>query len=182
MGVRSAYREAAAALGRLLAQRGTELVYGGGQVGLMGVLAGAALQAGGRVIGVIPQALSRRELARMDLTELHVVASMHERKAMMADLADAFIALPGGFGTCDEFCEMLTWAQLGIHEKPIGIVNTEGFFDSLLALFEHAIGEGFVPDHHRGLYIVEDHPAALLERMSGFTATRLTSSSEVPRR
>jgi len=131
-GVRPEYREAARDLGRLLAQRGIGLVYGGARVGLMGAVADAALEAGGVVIGVIPQGLVAKEIAHTGLTELRVVASMHERKAMMADLADGFVALPGGWGTLEEFFEVLTWAQLGLHAKPCGLLNVGGYFDGLL--------------------------------------------------
>src|SRR5437016_5436748 len=163
---RESYRCATESMGRLLAQENIELVYGGGQVGLMGVLAGAALGAGGKVIGVIPTDLRRRELARMDLTELRVVATMHERKALMAALSDAFIALPGGYGTYDEFCEVLTWAQLRMHSKPIGLLNVEGFFDPLLALFGRATEDGFVLPEHRDLFVVGSEPDALLAQLA----------------
>jgi uncharacterized protein (TIGR00730 family) len=167
-GTGSAYRDAAEATGRTLGQRGIGLVYGGGGVGLMGVIAAATLDAGGEAIGVIPDALRRTEDVRTDLTELHIVNSMHERKALMADFSDAFIALPGGFGTYDEFCEILTWAQLGIHHKPIGLLNVVGFFDPLLAMFEHAIAEGFVRPEDRRLFVVETQPAALIDRLAGW--------------
>jgi uncharacterized protein (TIGR00730 family) len=145
------FARSAAELGRKLAQRGIGIVYGGGHVGLMGVLADAALAAGGRVIGVIPQALADREVAHHGLTELHVVNSMHERKALMADLSDAFIALPGGYGTLDEFCEIITWAQLGIHDRPIGLLNVEGYYDQLLALFDGAVAHDFISSQNRTL-------------------------------
>ena len=146
-----------------LAARGLEMVYGGGKVGLMGATADGALTAGGRVIGVIPEALSSKELAHKGLSELHVVGSMHERKAMMADLADAFIALPGGFGTIDEFAEIVTWAQLGIHNKPIGMLNIAGYFDSLLAFFDHSVTEKFVTEKHRAMVLTADQPDKLLD-------------------
>jgi hypothetical protein len=165
MGSRESYRLAAEGMGRTLAGNGIELVYGGGQVGLMGVVAAAALGAGGRVIGVIPERLRRLELARVDLTELRVVESMHERKALMVELSDAFIALPGGYGTYDEFCEVLTWAQLGMHAKPIGLLNVDGFFDALLAQFERAIDDGFVRPEHRALFVVGTEPAPLMRRL-----------------
>jgi uncharacterized protein (TIGR00730 family) len=157
------YAGAARALGRALAARGLELVYGAGHVGLMGVLADAVLQAGGRVVGFIPRALAGRELAHQGLSELHVVGTMHERKAAMADRAGAFVALPGGFGTADELFEILTWAQLGIHAKPVGLLNVQGYFDPLLAWVERAVQEGFVRDTHRGMLLVGDDPEALLE-------------------
>ena len=134
-----------------IVQRGFGIVYGGGRVGLMGVLADTALAAGGEVIGVIPQALSAKEIAHDGLTEQHVVASMHERKALMADLSDAFVALPGGYGTMDEFCEILTWAQLRIHAKPVGLLNAFGYYDELIALFDKMVREGFVTPPNRTL-------------------------------
>jgi uncharacterized protein (TIGR00730 family) len=140
-----------------------ELVFGGGHIGLMGFLADAALKAGGRVIGVIPQALVDKELAHGGVTELRVVASMHERKALMADLSDAFVALPGGFGTADEFFEILTWAQLGLHAKPIGVFNVAGYFDPLLAWLDRSVVEGFLRPRDRRLLVVADDPSRLLE-------------------
>lgn len=145
------FAQSASEIGRKLAQRDIGVVYGGGHVGLMGVLADAALAAGGRVIGVIPQALADREVAHHGLTELHVVKSMHERKALMADLSDAFIALPGGYGTLDELCEIITWAQLGIHNRPIGLLNVDGYYDQLLALFEGAVYHDFISPQNRTL-------------------------------
>ncbi|MFN2448597.1 MAG: TIGR00730 family Rossman fold protein [Candidatus Baltobacteraceae bacterium] len=139
------YARIAADAARAVIASGAGIVYGGGRVGLMGVLADAALEAGGRVIGVIPQALMTAEIAHGALTTLHVVGSMHERKALMADISDGFVALPGGYGTMDEFCEILTWAQLGIHRKPIGLLNAGGYYDELLALFATFSREGFVP-------------------------------------
>ena len=168
VGIRPIYREAARALGDALARRGTELVFGGGRVGLMGVLADAVLAAGGRAIGVIPQALVARELAHRGLTELRVVDSMHQRKALMAELSDAFIALPGGFGTLEEYCEALTWAQLGLHAKPCGLLNVAGFYDALLELFDHAVSEQFVPGPHRLLVLVEEDPSRLLDLLAGY--------------
>src|SRR6185437_14741826 len=164
-GHRSSYRETAAALGRLIAERGIELVYGGGHVGLMGAMADAALGANGRVIGVMPQSLIDREVGHAGLSDMRIVGSMHERKALMVELADGFIALPGGHGTLDEFCEVLTWAQLGIHSKPCGILNMDGYYDSLLALFDHAVDEGFLKAIHRDMIIAEPDPATLLARM-----------------
>lgn len=162
-GARPAYLEAARQMGTVLAQRGIGLVYGGGHVGLMGATADAVLEHGGEVIGIIPQALVDRELAHKGLTELRVVNSMHERKAMMADLADAFIALPGGFGTFEEFFEVLTWGQLGFHRKPCSFLNIEHYYDPLLSLFNHAVSEGFVDARHRSLIVVADTPDHLLE-------------------
>jgi uncharacterized protein (TIGR00730 family) len=165
-GSREAYAGAAERMGCALARRGIGLVYGGGNVGLMGVLADAALAEGGEVIGVIPEALVARELAHAGLTELRVVRSMHERKALMADLADAFVAAPGGFGTFEEFCEALTWAQLGLHRKPCGLLNVEGYYDPLLALFNHGVAEGFIRPEHRALVFEERDPERLLDLLA----------------
>lgn len=140
----SHYVEAAAQTARAIVRAGYGVVYGGGRVGLMGAVADAALAQGGEVVGVIPKALASAEIAHDGVSELHVVASMHERKAMMAELSDAFVALPGGFGTMDEFHEILTWRQLGIHDKPIGLLNVDGFYDPLLALYERMVRDGFV--------------------------------------
>ncbi len=150
-GSRSAYIEAAQRLGREMAARGVGLVYGGGGIGLMGFLADAVLAAGGEAIGVIPRGLASKEIAHSSLAALHLVDTMHERKAMMARLADAFLALPGGFGTFDELFEILTWSQLGIHRKPIGILNVDRYFDPLVALIDHAVDEGFVSAESRDL-------------------------------
>jgi uncharacterized protein (TIGR00730 family) len=165
-GARPAYAAAARELGTLLAQRGIGLVYGGGRVGLMGTLADAALAAGGSVIGVIPQVLVAKEVAHLQLTELRVVDSMRERKAMMAELADAFISLPGGFGTLEEFSEILTGMQLGLHQKPHALLNVEGFYDPLLAFFDHAAAESFIRPAHRELVIAEPEPARLLDLLA----------------
>lgn len=151
--------------GRLLAERGLGIVYGGGRVGLMGVLADSALAAGGRVAGVIPRALQTAEIAHDGLTELHVVDSMHERKALMVRMSDAFIALPGGYGTMDEFCEILTWAQLRIHNKPIGLLNAAGYYDELLELFAKFIREGFVPEANASLFRAADDVETLLDTL-----------------
>lgn len=160
------YRETAQALGRLIGERGIELVYGGGHVGLMGAIADAALAVNGHVIGVMPQSLIDREVGHAGLSDMRIVNSMHERKALMVELADGFIALPGGHGTLDEFCEVLTWAQLGLHAKPCGILNTKGYYDDLLALFDRAVQEGFLKAIHRDMIVVESDPAALLTRMA----------------
>jgi uncharacterized protein (TIGR00730 family) len=159
------YARTAAALGTLLAERGLGAVFGGGKIGLMGVLADAALAAGGEVIGVIPEGLRQRELGHDGVSELHVVGSMTERKQLMAELADGFIALPGGMGTLDELFEMLTWSQLGLHAKPCGLVNESGFYDPLLAFLERGERDGFIRPEHRALLLVESAPAPLLERM-----------------
>ncbi|MEK7667491.1 MAG: TIGR00730 family Rossman fold protein [Gemmatimonadota bacterium] len=167
-GVRAAYSEAAARLGRVLGERGLGLVFGGGSVGLMGVVADAALAAGAPVIGVIPRALVARELGHKGLTELRVVETMHERKAVMAELADAFIALPGGLGTLDELFEAMTWAQLGLHQKPIGLLEVDGFFEPLVVFLERAVAEGFVRAEHRAALTVATEPERLLERFAAY--------------
>lgn len=161
--VQEVWFETARSLGRAVASRGLTLVYGGARVGLMGALAGAALEQGGRVIGVVPQALVEREVAHNGLTELHVVESMHDRKALMAQLSDAFIALPGGFGTLDELFEILTWALLGFHDKPILLLNQDGYYDHLLAFLERARNEGFVRPSHLALLRVSTGIAKLLD-------------------
>ena len=165
VGARPAYSEAASLMGALLAKRGIGLVYGGGRLGLMGLVADAARSAGGEVIGVIPQTMVQQERAHTGLTELRVVASMHERKATMSDLADAFIAMPGGYGTLEEFCEVLTWTQLGLQRKPCGILNVCGYFDPLLNLFDQAVAERFLRTEHRALVLADQNPASLLDRL-----------------
>jgi len=165
-GRRPEYEQAAVALGRRLAQDGIRLIYGGGGTGLMGTLATTVMEAGGAVVGVIPEPLATKEVAHGGVTEMRVVPSMHARKALMAELADAFIALPGGLGTLEEILEILTWAQLGIHAKPIGLLNTAGYFDALIALVEHAIGEGFIHPDQRALFIDAPTPDALLPRLA----------------
>ncbi len=168
-GIEPAYDEAAKALGRALAAEGITLVYGGGRVGLMGVVAEAALDAGGDVVGVIPQALLEREIAHTGLTDLRVVGSMHERKALMSELSEGFIALPGGTGTLEEFFEVLTWAQLGEHRKPCALLNAGRYYDPLLALFDHMVAKGFLSEEHRAMVVVETEPEALLETLAGYT-------------
>jgi uncharacterized protein (TIGR00730 family) len=163
LGADTAYAQAAEALGRLLAERHIALIYGGGNIGLMGKLATAALEAGGHVTGVIPQFMMDKEIGRIDLPELKIVGSMHERKALMAELADGFIALPGGFGTLEEFSEILTWGQLGLHAKPFGLLNVAGFYDHFLAFLDHAVARGLIKPKHRALLLTADAPAALLE-------------------
>ena len=165
VGSRDEYAQAARDLGQLLASRGIRTVYGAGNIGLMGVLADAALEAGGEVIGVIPEALVERELAHNGVTDLRIVHSMHERKALMADLSDAFIALPGGFGTFEELCEMLTWLQLGIHQKPCGLLNVAGYYDPLIAMFDQATEERFLRPQHRDLLRVATDPIELLDHL-----------------
>ena len=161
-GLRPEYRAAAEELGHVLAARGIGLVYGGARVGLMGVVADAVLRSRGFVTGVIPRALVAKEVAHDGLSDLRIVDSMHERKALMADLADAFIALPGGWGTLEEFFEVLTWAQLGLHRKPCGLLNTRGYFDGLLSFVGHSIDEGFVRREYRSMISVADSADALL--------------------
>src|SRR5215471_16058640 len=173
MGKRSEYRAAAENMGAVLVERGIELVYGGGNIGLMGVLADSVLARGGKVIGVIPESLMAREVGHLGLTELRIVGSMHERKALMSDLSDAFVALPGGYGTLDEFCEVLTWAQLGLHQKPCGLLNVDGYFNDLLALFKHALAEGFLHPIHSTLVLAEADPQKLLELVLGSHVPRL---------
>lgn len=171
-GTNPAYCDNAVTLGQLLAGRGIELVYGAGNIGLMGILADAALAAGGKVIGVIPEALVAKEVGHLGLTELRIVKSMHERKAIMSDLSDAFIAMPGGFGTFEEFCEVVTWSQLGIQSKPCGLLNVEGYYDPLLELFDHAVGEGFLRVENRGLVLEDRNAERLLEKMANFVPVR----------
>ncbi len=165
LGAAPIYAETAREVGRLLGERRIGLVYGGGQVGLMGAVADGCLAAGGSVIGVIPQALAERELAHRGLTELRVVGSMHERKMMMADLADGFVALPGGFGTWDELFEALTWSQLQIHDKICGLLNVGGYYDSMIAMVERAIADEFIRAAHRRLLIADTHAVSLIERL-----------------
>ena len=165
-GLRPAYQEAARDMGTALARRGLRLVYGGGRVGLMGAVADAALAAGGEVVGVMPDFLVAREVAHTRLTQLVEVGSMHERKARMAELADAFIALPGGYGTLEEFCEVLTWAQLGLHQKPHGLLNVAEYFTPLLGFFDHAVREQFISQPLRGLVLQADEPESLLDLLS----------------
>lgn len=164
-GLDAAYREAAQSLGRTLVRRQIGLVYGGGSVGLMGTIADAVLQTGGEVIGVIPKALATRELLHTGLTDLRVVESMHERKALMSELADGFIAMPGGLGTLEELLEILTWAQLGIHQKPCGVLNVLGYYDPLVAFLDHSVRHGFVRSEHAGIVQVHEDAEELLEQM-----------------
>ena len=178
LGARPLYAESARGFGAALAARGITLVFGGGCVGLMGELADATLAAGGRAIGVIPRPLVEREIAHRGLTALHVVETMHERKQMMVDLADAFVMLPGGFGTWDEFCEVATWAQLGIHQKPLGVLNIGGYYDPMLAMADRAVTEGFVNAVRRDNLVVDDDGARLLDRLG--TVPRLPEVKWVP--
>jgi len=168
-----AYRAAAADLARTLATRGIGAVYGGAKVGLMGLLADTALASGGEVIGVIPRDLVEREIAHQGLTDLRVVGSMHERKALMAELSDAFVALPGGAGTLEELIEIYTWSQLGLHDKPMGVLNVRGYYDGLAALLDHAVHEGFLREQHRAAMHVAETPEGLLEAFDGWAPTRV---------
>lgn len=172
-GSRPAYADAARLLGVAIARRGAGLVYGGGGTGLMGVVADAVLENGGRVTGVIPAPLVDRELAHHGITALEIVGSMHERKARMADLADAFVALPGGLGTMEELMEIWTWAQLGIHSKPCGLVNAAGYYDQLAGMIDHMVEEGFVANTHRDLVLVDADPEGLMSRIERHVAPRL---------
>jgi uncharacterized protein (TIGR00730 family) len=167
-GNRPEYLEAARTLGRTLAARKLGVVYGGAKIGLMGALADAALAAGTEVIGVMPESLMAKEVGHRGLTELHVVKSMHERKALMASRSDGFVALPGGWGTLEELFEVLTWGQLGLHRKPCGLLNAVGYFDPLLAFLEHTVAEGFVRREQRAFITIEAAPQALLDRMAAW--------------
>jgi len=164
-GTKPRYREMAEAVAEELVRRRIGLIYGGGNVGLMSVVAGKVLRGNGEVQGVIPHFMVEKELARQDLSKLHIVGSMHERKALMADLSDGFLALPGGFGTLEEFCEMITWRQLHIHHKPCGLLNVDGFFNALIAFVDHQVQEGFVTPENRSLIQTSDNPADLFDLM-----------------
>lgn len=165
-GLRPVYREAAVRLGEALLSRGLGLVYGGTHRGLMGTLADTVLAGAGEVVGVIPDGMMSREIAHLGLTRLHVVPSMHERKALMMDLADGFVALPGGYGTLDEISEAVTWAQLRLHRKPCGLLNVEGFFNPLLGYLDHAAAEGFLRPQHRALILEDRDPGSLIDRLA----------------
>ena len=167
-----AYRAAATDLGHRLAERGIELVYGGASVGLMGAVADAAMEGGGHVIGVIPQSLVDREIAHPAIGDLRVVESMHERKALMADLSDAFVALPGGVGTLEELFEIYTWNQLGLHAKPLGLFNVRGYYDGLARFLDHAVEERFVTPHHRAMLLVSEHLDELIDGLDAWQAPR----------
>ena len=175
------YREAATALGEALVRRDLGLVFGGGRIGLMGAVADAVMAAGGEAIGVIPEALMAVEVGHAGLTELRVVGTMHERKAAMADLADGFIAMPGGFGTMEEFFEMTTWSQLGLNSKPLGLLNTEGYYDALLGFVEHAVAEGFVRPGHRDLIVADEDPDGLINALQSkpaYTETQILTPDQ----
>ncbi len=168
-----AYAEAARQLGEVLVARGIGLVYGGAGVGIMGEVANTVLAGGGRAVGIIPEALAVKEVAHPDLTEQHVVGSMHERKALMAEISDGFVALPGGWGTFEELFEILTWAQLGFHDKPCGLLNVAGYYDHLHAFLEHAIEEAFVPSVCRDMLMMEATPGLLLNRFDTYQAPKV---------
>ncbi len=170
-GFRNAYAEAAKELGQILARENTRLIYGGGNVGLMRIIADEVMNAGGEVVGIIPESLDKKEVGHHRITELRIVNSMHERKALMAELADGFIAMPGGIGTFEEFFEILTWAQLGFHEKPCAVLNIAGYYDGLLALCENAVKEGFLRSAHREIILEDSSPSALLEKMKNYKPT-----------
>lgn len=167
------YLEAAQRFGELLAARGIGLVYGGSRMGMMGRLAQSVLDAGGEVVGIIPGALMNREVAHQEVSELRVVQSMHQRKAEMSGLADAFVALPGGLGTLESFCELLTWGQLGLHRKPCGVLDAGGYFEPLVRLLDHMVKEGFLAPTHRQMVLVESDPERLLESLGSYEAPSL---------
>ncbi|HWJ72064.1 MAG TPA: TIGR00730 family Rossman fold protein [Kaistia sp.] len=173
-GFRPEYRNAAVALGQTIAAHDSALIYGGSKVGLMGAVADAVLAAGGTVIGIIPQALVDKEVAHPGLTELHIVGSMHERKAKMADMAEGFVALPGGIGTLEELFEIWTWAQLGYHGKPVGVLDIAGFYGKLLAFLDHQADEGFMRREHRDMLIVENDPEQLIQRYRTYQPPQVT--------
>jgi uncharacterized protein (TIGR00730 family) len=177
IGRKAAYTELAREVGKVLARRGIGVVYGGGRVGLMGVVADAVLDGGGQVIGVIPEPLATKEIAHDGLTELHIVADMHERKAMMARRSIAFLTLPGGIGTFEEFFETLTWAALGLHEKPLGILNVAGYFDPLLAMLDHGITEKFVRPHHLKRLIISTEPEAIVHELMASAPSTISGQS-----
>lgn len=179
-GASPAYQQAAAGLGKEIAHRRIRLVYGGGRVGLMGVVADAALSAGGEVLGIIPRALQDQEIGHHGLTELLVTESMHERKATMEEASDGFIALPGGFGTFDELCEIVTWSQLGIHRKPIGLLDVNGFFTQLSTFFDFVMAEGFIRGEHRSLILEDCDPAALIDRMAAWAPSTTSKWTSTP--
>lgn len=169
VGARVEYCDAAAQMGREIAAQGLRLVYGGGNIGLMGVVAQAALDGGAEVIGVIPEMLMRKEVGFLDVTRLHVVGSMHERKAMMVELSDGFIALPGGFGTFEEFFEVVTWSQLGMHGKPCALLNIAGYYTPLVAMLDHGVESGLIKPKHRSLVLVGSDPIDVLAQMNGYS-------------
>jgi len=180
-GTRPEYQQAARSLAQAMLARGLGLVYGGASVGLMGVIADTVIAGGGEVLGVIPRGLFRQEVPHRGLAQLYEVASMHERKALMADLSDGFIALPGGYGTFDELFEIITWAQLGLHNKPVGVLNIAGYFEPLFALIAHASTEGFISPSHQSLLMHEDNPMNLLDRFAAYTPqAKVSKWTEIP--
>lgn len=179
-GTKPGYLKAAQDMGAELARRGITTVYGGSNVGLMGALANAALAAGGEVIGIIPEALQRKEIAHTGLTEQHVVGSMHERKALMAELSDGFVALPGGMGTLEELCEILTWAQLGFHKKPCGLLDVDGYYSSLCVFLDNAVCQGFIQPAHRSMLLSAPEPGALLDQFGTYVAPVVNKWIERP--
>lgn len=172
-GTNPVYRDMAAATGLFLAGKGIDIVFGGGKVGLMGVLANAALEAGGKVTGIIPEFLKTMEVAHDSLTDLVVVDNMHQRKALMQEMSDGFIALPGGYGTLEELFEILTWGQLGLHSKPMGILNIDGFYDHLLATMDHMMNEGFLHEINRKMVLSDQRPEDLFEKMLAYRALKV---------
>ena len=172
-GSRSSYVQAAEALGQALLQRGIGLVYGGGGVGMMGRISETVKSGGGEIIGIIPNALLAREAGRNDIGELRIVRSMHERKAIMVEISDGFIAIPGGFGTFEEFCEIVTWAQLGLHAKPVGLLNVDSYFDPLIAQFDRAVTEEFAYPENRALILHETNPDRLLDLMEAYNPPKI---------
>jgi len=179
-GNRPSFLHAADAVGQLLAAQGIGVVYGGASVGLMGRVADAALAAGGEVIGVLPDKLFEREVAHAGLTELHVVSSMHERKALMSELSDGFIALPGGYGTIEEVVEAVTWTQLGIHAKPVGLLDVDGYFEHLIAFLDRGVSDGLLAPESRRLLVADPEPAALVDLLRTAPTTRLPNGDEAP--
>lgn len=179
-GTGDAYLSAARELGTLLAEQEIGLVYGGSCLGVMGALADSMLEIGGEVTGIMPHALHGKEIAHTGLTELHVVDSMHERKSLMAALSDGFVALPGGFGTLEEIIEVVTWGQLGFHDKPCGLLNVDGYFDHLLAFLDHSQSQGFLHTGHRDMLLVADTPVGLLELFEGYTPPTIEKWQPAP--
>ena len=180
MGNNPVYHEMAAQCGRAITEANLELVYGGGKVGLMGIIADTVLKLGGKVTGVIPQSLVNHEVSHAGLTRLHIVNSMHERKALMADISDAFIMLPGGPGSWEEFFEIMTWAKLAYHKKPCGILNINGFYDLIIQFLRHAVGEGFLHQAHLDMIQVEDSPGLLLQKMQQYKAPEVSAWIKTP--
>jgi uncharacterized protein (TIGR00730 family) len=170
-GTKESYVKAAEAMGKVLVSSGIDVVYGGGDVGLMGILADSVVAAGGKITGVIPEKLLAKEIAHQNLTDLKVVKSMHERKALMAELSDAFIALPGGFGTLEEFCEVVTWSLLGFHRKPCGLLNVDGYYDHLIAFFDNALEYQFLKKEHRDIVLVSNDSHDLLDQLKNYKYT-----------